>query len=120
MLNFMATPESQNVGAFDLDKSLSIDLGANGGSGPVGCELLLVLPLLCPVSQGSISLQTAFPSLPCLTATWVWRLEGIAMRLEARRKEKPEDFFPLFSVLATSLCYYLLPEKPAKDTTSSM
>lgn len=46
MLNFMVTPESQNLRASDLDKSLSIDLGPHGSCGPVGLASLLVLPAM--------------------------------------------------------------------------
>lgn len=83
-LNFMVTPGSQNVGASDLDKSLRIDLGTSGGSGPDGLASRLFLPLLCPGSQKSGTLQNAFPRLPCLTAPWVWMMEVTVRRLEER------------------------------------
>lgn len=95
----MMTPGSHNVRAPDLNKSLSVALGTGGCPGPVEWASIRVLPLLCPVPQGSRTAltppQAAFPSLPCLTATWVWSMEGAAMRLEDQGKAKPGDFFPL-------------------------
>lgn len=50
--------------------------------------------MCCLTGCRPLKATKASPSLPCLTATWVWSMGGVVRRLEDKRKEKPRDFFP--------------------------
>lgn len=78
----------------------------HGGSGPVELASLLVLSLLCPVSQGSSPLQNAFPASPfCLPPAFGWwqALPRVRGKIEGKATGFPSSSF---SALAAFLCYF--------------
>lgn len=89
--------------ASDPDKYLSIDLGTRGGSGPVGLALLLFFPGCALCHRGAAPAECL--SHPPVSACHLGLDDGRrCQEIKDRRKEKPEDFLLLPSLLWQHLC----------------